>query len=64
MLVSMIFLDFMDRNVFPQVNFLSEAGTASFDQAWKWSLSCVSSKVIKEIVPFPKRHAAVEEATF
>jgi hypothetical protein len=60
----MVLLSFMDRNMFPQINLLGEAGAASSDLAGKWPLTCVSPEMIKEIVPFPERHATVEEATF
>jgi hypothetical protein len=59
----MALFNFMDRNVFSQVDFLGKSGNTSFNLAREWLLSGVSPKMIKEIVPFPKDHSAVLIAT-
>ena len=53
----------MSCNVFITVNFLSKASIATFNTTWIRSLTCVSSQMIIEVVPFSKMHITANRIT-
>lgn len=59
------FLSFlMHSYVFVQIGFLRKRLVAKRFGTQKWTFSRVYSEVIEKIMPFPKKHLAVDKVTF